>query len=207
MADDPGFQYVFEPGTDPRFTLLVLHGTGGDEHDLLPLARRLAPAAARLSPRGRVLENGMPRFFRRLAEGVFDEADLIERTHQLGGFVRDAAARHAFDPGRVIAVGYSNGANIAASLMLLEPAVLAGGVLFRAMPPLQPPSPPDLSRVRAFLSAGQRDPYSRRAEELARLLGDHGARVDFRWIDAGHELTQEDVERADEWLQVTSIGT
>lgn len=205
IANDLGFQHRWGPGTGERLTLLVLHGTGGDENDLVPLAHRLAPEAAILSPRGKVLENGMPRFFRRLAEGVFDEADLIERTHELAQFVQDAAERYAFDPERVVAVGYSNGANIAASLMLLEPGVLAGGVLFRAMPPLTPPSPPDLSPVRAFIAAGRLDPYSRRAEELARLLEQHGARVDLRWLDAGHELTPADVELAQEWLGLTAI--
>ena len=200
IANDLGFTHRFEPGTDPRFTLLALHGTGGDENDLVPLARRLAPDAAVLSPRGRVLENGMPRFFRRLAEGVFDEADLVARTHELARFVENAAARYAFDPSRVIAVGYSNGANIAASLMLLEPGVLAGGVLFRAMPPLTPPSPPDLRNVRALIAAGRHDPYSRHAEALAKSLRGFGAAIDLRWMEAGHELTPGDLAIAAEWL-------
>jgi len=197
---DPGFAHRFEPGTDARFTLLVLHGTGGDENDLVPLAQRVAPGAAILSPRGRVLENGMPRFFRRLAEGVFDEPDLIERTHELARFVREAAASYAFDPTRVVALGYSNGANVAASLMLLEPGVLAGGVLLRAMPPLTPPSAPDLSTTRALIAAGRHDPYSRRAEELATSLRGYGAKVDLRWMEAGHELTPADLAAAREWL-------
>ena len=199
-AADLGFVHRFEPGTDDRFTLLALHGTGGDENDLVPLAQRIAPGAPILSPRGRVLENGMPRFFRRLAEGVFDEADLIARTHELARFVGEAAQRYAFDPSRVIAVGYSNGANIAASLMLLEPNVLAGGVLFRAMPPLTPPSPPDLSQVRALIAAGRHDPYSRHADALAKQLEGHRAAVDLRWMEAGHELTPGDLAIAEEWL-------
>jgi len=202
--EDLGFVHRFEPGGGDRRTLLALHGTGGDEGDLIPLARMLAPAANVLSPRGRVLERGMPRFFRRLAEGVFDEQDLVLRTRELAGFVGLAAARYGFDPSRVIAVGFSNGANIAASLLLLEPGTLSGALLFRPMPPLQPPVPPDLSAVRVFMSAGRADPWSSRAEELARMLGDYGARVELRWIEAGHELTREDVDLAREWLDASA---
>lgn len=205
IANDLGFRHRFEAGTDERFTLLALHGTGGDENDMVPLARSLAPEAAILSPRGKVLENGMPRYFRRLSDGVFDEADLIERTHEMARFVREASARYAFDPERVVAVGYSNGANLAASLLLLDPGAVAGAVLFRAMPPIQPPAPPDLSKVRAFIAAGRHDPYSRRAEDLSKLLTGHGAKVDLRWLNAGHELTPTDVELAHEWLDLTAI--
>src|SRR6187397_432273 len=136
-----GFEHRFVPARPDgagRPPLLLLHGTGGDESDLLPLGEALAPGAAVLSPRGNVLENGMPRFFRRLAEGVFDEEDVIRRAHELADFVGAAAARHGFDPKRVIAVGYSNGANIAAAILLLRPGALAGAVLFRAMVPLVP---------------------------------------------------------------------
>src|SRR5687767_12070839 len=132
-------------------TLLLLHGTGGDEHDLLDLGRALNPRAALLSPRGQVLENGMPRFFRRLAEGVFDLDDLRQRTHNLAAFVAHASEAYQFDPQRVIAVGYSNGANIAASALLLHPQVLAGAVLFHAMVPLVPKELPDLRGVPVFM--------------------------------------------------------
>src|SRR6266849_404267 len=119
----PDLIHEFVPGDSER-TLLLLHGTGGNEHDLIPLGRELDPAAALLSPRGKVLENGMPRFFRRLAEGVFDEADVVRRANELADFVGAAAARYEFDPRHVTAVGYSNGANIAAAVLLLRPEVL-----------------------------------------------------------------------------------
>lgn len=207
IASDLGFAHRFEPGTDSRLTLLLLHGTGGDENDLIPLAARLAPGAAVLSPRGKVLENGMPRFFRRLAEGVFDEQDLVLRTRELARFIGDAAARYGFDPARVVAAGYSNGANIAAGLLLLEPGTLAGAVLFRAMPPLTPPAPPDLEGIPVLIHAGRRDPYSRRAEELASGLSGYGARAELRWMDAGHELVPEDLALAHDWLAQAKIGS
>lgn len=195
-----GFVHRYEPGRGDRRTLLALHGTGGDENDLIEVARALAPRAAVLSPRGPVLENGAPRFFRRLAAGVFDEADVAARARDLARFVRESADQRGFDPARVVAVGYSNGANIAAAVMLLEPLTLLGGVLFRAMPPLTPREPPDLSHLAVHLAAGRRDPYGVHAPALAQLLARHGARVDFAWTDAGHELTAADVERAQSWL-------
>jgi phospholipase/carboxylesterase len=141
------FVHVFTPGTTST-TLLLLHGTGGDERDLLPLGEMLLPGAAILSPRGQVLEHGMPRFFRRLAEGVFDEVDLRQRAGDLARFVASTAERHHFDARKVIAVGFSNGANIASALLLLHPGVLAGAILFRAMVPLVPDSPPSLESTR-----------------------------------------------------------
>ena len=134
MSTTPDFIHKFIPGTSGR-TLLLLHGTGGNESDLLPLGRALDPAAALLSPRGKILEHGMPRFFRRLAEGVFDEKDLILRTHELADFIAAAAVKYGFDPKQLIAVGYSNGANIAASTLLLRPGTLAGAALLRGMVP------------------------------------------------------------------------
>src|SRR5262249_25501268 len=140
------FIHRFEPappgGTDA--TLLLLHGTGGNENDLLPVGRAVAPHSALLSPRGRVLAHGMPRFFRRLAEGAFDHEDLVARTHELADFVAEAAKRYGFDAKRVIAAGFSNGANIAGSLMLLRPETLAGAILLRPMVPFEPKTPPDL---------------------------------------------------------------
>lgn len=182
--------------------LLLLHGTGGDETDLLALGETLAPGAARLSPRGKVLERGMPRFFRRLAEGVFDVPDLIERTGELAEFVRAAAAEYRFDPAAVYAVGYSNGANIAASLLLLHPGVLRGAVLFRAMVPLVPPSRPALEGIPVFVAAGRRDPIVPfpLTRQLADLLEDAGAEVAVHVEPAGHELTDGDVAAAREWL-------
>ncbi len=155
MNPPPDFIHHFAPGTSGR-TLLLLHGTGGTEMDMVPLGERLDPAAALLSPRGKSPENGMPRFFRRLAEGVFDEQDLIFRTHELAGFVEGAARTYNFDPRRVVAVGYSNGANIAGALLLLRPGILAGAALLRPMVPLVPAELPKLDGVPVLISAGMR---------------------------------------------------
>jgi predicted esterase len=188
---------------DESWTLLLLHGTGGDEDDLLELGRLLSPGAALLSPRGKVLENGMPRFFRRDAEGRFDREDLIRRTGELAGFLKAAAERYRFDPSRIVAVGYSNGANIAAALLLLKPAALAGAVLFHAMVPLQPADPPDLRGVPVFLAAGRLDGLipPEESKRLARLLESAGALVTMAWQPEGHQLTRAEAEAARQWLQ------
>src|ERR1700704_1175910 len=172
-------RFIPAPSGSLSRTLLLLHGTGGDENDMIPLGRDLDPTAALLSPRGQVLENGMPRFFRRLAEGVFDQEDVIRRAHELSDFVGAAAARYEFDPKRVTAVGYSNGANIAAAILLLRPEVLAGAVLFRAMVPLVPPVLPSLAHARILLSSGKQDPIVpvENAERLAAMLRQAGAEV------------------------------
>ena len=198
----PGWPHRFEPGPEAGATLLLLHGTGGNEDDLLGLGSALAPGVALLSPRGQVLENGMPRFFRRLAEGVFDEADLVRRTHDLAGFVREATSAYSLDSGRIWAVGFSNGANIAASLLLLEPELLAGAVMFRATVPITPGEVPDLASRAVLLSEGRSDPYvpTDRAEALAGLLRQAGADVTLEWREAGHGLTHEDVASASRWL-------
>jgi predicted esterase len=197
-----GHHHAWIPPTAQGPTLLLLHGTGGDETDLVPLGRMLLPGAGLLSPRGNVLENGMPRFFRRLAEGVFDEADLRDRTAELAGFVGDAAAAYGFDASNVVAVGFSNGANIAGSLLLLSPGTLKGAVLFRAMVPLRPPASPSLSGVRVLLSEGIRDPIVPRSEgeELARMLRAGGAEVELEWQEAAHGLVDEDIRAARDWL-------
>lgn len=195
------FAHRFLRGTSPA-TVLVLHGTGGNEDDLLPLARELAHGANLLSPRGQVLENGMPRFFKRLAVGVFDEADVIRRAAELTAFV-DAAARHyKFDAARVFALGYSNGANIAAAVMLLHPAALAGGVLLRAVLPLDPPSLPDLSSKPVLIAAGLDDPYAPRETvvALADRLKRSRAAVELRWHAAGHGLAREELPAVKEWI-------
>ena len=194
--------HVWVPAAGEAPTLLLLHGTGGDERDLLPLAEMLLPGAGVLSPRGNVLENGMPRFFRRLAEGVFDEQDLRARTAELAGFIGAAAAEYGFDAANVIAVGFSNGANIAASLLLLAPGTLKGAVLFRAMVPLRPERVPPLAGVRVLLSEGARDPIVPRSEgeELARLLRQGGADVTLEWQEAAHGLIESDLRTAREWL-------
>ncbi len=203
MAVD-SFIHRFVPGAAESPTLLLLHGTGGDEDNLLDLGRALSPGSALLSPRGKVLENGTtPRFFRRFAEGVFDEADLVARTHELADFVRDAAGRYGFDAGRVVAVGYSNGANIASATLLLRPEVLRGAVLLRAMVSLTAPVLPDLRGKGVFVAGGRHDPLVSPAntEKLADLLRRAGADLTLRWSEAGHQLTLSEIEAAHDWLE------
>jgi predicted esterase len=205
MTADLGFVHVFKPAQNPGApTLLLLHGTGGDENDMLPLGG-LSPGAALLSPRGKVLENGMPRFFRRLAEGVFDEEDLKTRAGELADFVKAAAAHYRFDPSRVIAMGFSNGANVASAMLLLRPGVLKGAVLFRAMVPLVPESRDEasLSGTRVVISNGRIDPIvsPEETDRLARLLQEQGADVEVHWQPAGHQLMPSDFAVAKTWLQ------
>ena len=203
MTTDLGFVHVFRPPASPGApVLLLLHGTGGNEHDLLPLAEMLSPGAGVLSPRGKVLERGMPRFFRRLAEGVFDLEDLDRRTRELARFVEQASAQYAFDRRTVIAVGFSNGANIAAATLLLEPSALAAAILFRAMVPLVPETLPTMRGVPVLLSNGRTDPLVslEQTEKLAALLRSGGAEVTVAWQAAGHELTPGDISQAREWL-------
>jgi predicted esterase len=200
-ARDLGFAHRFYPG-ESGVTLLLLHGTGGSEDDLVPLGRELAPGAAILSPRGKVSEYGAARFFRRLAEGVFDHEDLVFRTHELAGFVEAASDEYGFDPSKIVAVGYSNGANIAGSLMLLHPGLLRAAVLFRAMVPFEPEETPDLSGMPVFIAAGRRDQMipPQTTRRLAEILTEAGADLDLRWRDTGHGLTYEEVEEAKGWL-------
>jgi phospholipase/carboxylesterase len=200
-ARDLGFAHRFYPG-ESGVTLLLLHGTGGSEDDLVPLGRELAPGAAILSPRGKVSEYGAARFFRRLAEGVFDHEDLVFRTHELAGFVEAASDEYGFDPSKIVAVGYSNGANIAGSLMLLHPGLLRAAVLFRAMVPFEPEETPDLSGMPMFIAAGRRDQMilPQTTQRLAEILTEAGADLDLRWRDTGHGLTYEEVEEAKGWL-------
>ncbi|HVM35898.1 MAG TPA: alpha/beta hydrolase [Actinomycetota bacterium] len=197
-----GFTYRFEPGAPGGRTLLLLHGTGADENDLLPLGRMLDDKAHLLSPRGKVLEGGMPRFFRRFAEGVLDIDDLKKRTHELVDFIDAAAERHGFGRSRVVAVGYSNGANIAASTLLLRPDALDAAVLLRPMFPFEPEERPRLDGVDVFIASGRRDPLIEPgdADALARLLGDCGANVEHSWSDRGHPLGSDEVARAAEWV-------
>ena len=185
-------------------TLLLLHGTGGDENDLLPLGRTLLPGAAMLSPRGNVLEGGAPRFFRRLAEGVFDVDDLHRRTDELADFVEAASEAYGIDPRSLYAVGYSNGANIAGSMLLSRPAVLAGGVLFRAMVPFEPVAVPSLSGKRVLISAGKMDQMISPAgtERLTAILRGAGADVDLEWQPTGHGLTAGDLKVAQRFFGV-----
>jgi predicted esterase len=196
-------RHVHRPpqGDDP-LTLLLLHGTGATEHDLLPLGELLAPSARLLSPRGRVLERGMPRWFRRHAEGVFDLDDLRARAHELADWVEVAAESYDLDRSRVVAAGFSNGANIAGATLLLRPDTLRAALLFAPMLPFEPEELPDLSAVAVFLSAGRADPICppEQVERLAGLLTDAGAVVDLRWHGGGHQLTREHAELARDWL-------
>ncbi|WP_246725322.1 alpha/beta hydrolase [Beijerinckia sp. L45] len=195
------FIYRFEPGHDPAAPpLLLLHGTGGDENDLLDLGRLIAPGSALLSPRGKILEGGMPRFFRRLAEGIFDEADVIRRANELADFVAEAQALHGL--AAPVAVGFSNGANIAAAVLALRPDALAGAVLLRAMVPLSVMPPVDLAGKGVLLLTGTQDPIIP-ADNAARLAGDlnrAGATVDHKILPAGHGLSQADVDIAKTWI-------
>lgn len=198
------FTHVYHPPPAPGApTLLMLHGTGGNEHDLVPLASDLLPSAGVLSPRGKVLERGMPRFFRRLSEGVFDIEDLKQRTAELADFVAEAAEHYRFDASRVIAIGFSNGANIAASLVLLKPGVLHRAVLFRAMVPLVPDPLPIAASTSVLISNGRVDPLVPVAEteRLAALLGAVGLNVSVIWQQAGHQLVHDDITKAREWLE------
>jgi predicted esterase len=201
MRLQPDFIHEFVPGNSNR-TLLLLHGTGGNERDLIPLGRQLDPDASLLSPRGRILENGMPRFFRRLAEGVFDLEDLRTRTNELADFVAAAVRHYELAVNNVIGVGYSNGANIAASMLLLRPEIMHAGILFRAMVPLIPDKLPDLSSVRVWIGAGDQDPIvpASETQRLATLLRRSGADVTIRFANASHGLTSADIETARHWL-------
>jgi predicted esterase len=194
-------RYLDAPSASEH-TLLLLHGTGATEDDLIPLGRLLDPGANILSPRGKVLENGMPRFFRRLAMGVFDEEDLIARTHELADFVRAAGEHYGFDVGNVTAVGFSNGANIAASALFLEPDLLARAVLLRAMVPFERDQLPDLASKRVFVAGGRVDPMipQDQTEVLVKMLEKAGADVTLRWENAGHELMREEIDAARLWL-------
>jgi len=205
LRPQPDFIHEFVAGKSNR-TLLLLHGTGGNERDLIPLGRELDPNAALLSPRGKILENGMPRFFRRLAEGVFDLEDLKKRTHELADFVVAAADRYKIDIHNIVAVGYSNGANIAASMLLLRPEILSAAILFRAMLPLVPDQQPSLSSVSVLMTAGSVDPIipASSTKELVELLRRAGADVTIRFFQSGHQLVSDDVDLAREWL-TTSV--
>jgi predicted esterase len=194
-------RFIPAPETDSPLTLLLLHG--GDETDLLGVGRQLAPTAALLSPRGKVSENGAPRFFRRLAEGVFDLEDLRARTHELADFVGAAVQRYRLAADRIVAAGFSNGANIAASVLLLRPEILVGAVLFRPMVPLVPTPMPTLHGKPVLLAAGRRDPIVSpdETERLQRLLAQAGADVTLHWEQAGHGLTPVDIDAAQAWLE------
>jgi len=204
MTTDLGFIHRYVPAADPATadTLVVLHGTGGDENDLISIGQAIAPGAAILSPRGNVLENGAPRFFKRLAEGVFDPKEVRSRADELARFIRGAVVTYRLDPSRVYALGYSNGANIASTVMLVEPGVFRGSILLRPMLVYDPPEQNDLSDTAVFISAGRMDPIVpvESVEKLAKLFESAHSNVTVKWQLAGHSLVPSEVREASEWL-------
>lgn len=203
IADNSNRAYIQKDKKSNSLTLLLLHGTGGNEDDLIQVGQMISSTASLLSPRGKVLENGMPRFFRRLSEGVFDLDDLELRTKELSDFVKDASNIYRFDINKTVAVGFSNGANIAASLLLSYPETLRGAILFRAMVPFIPDSPPNLSDKQVLLSAGMFDPIvsESQTQNLFDLLEKSGANVTLKWQQqSGHNLTESDILYSKEWL-------
>lgn len=197
-------QHIFKQGTDQDAPiLLLLHGTGGTERDLLPIAEMISPQASVLGVRGNVSENGMPRFFRRLAEGVFDEEDLIFRTKELNDFIDEMAEKYQFNRKNVLAIGYSNGANIAASLIYHHDQALNGAILLHAMVPRRGVQIPDLTNTSVFIGAGTNDPLIPPAEtkELADELRNANADVTEHWENAGHQITRDEIVKAKEWYE------
>ena len=202
MSNDLGFIHRFVPGRDPERPLLLLHGTGGDENDLIPLADRVAPGATLLSPRGKVLENNAwPRFFRRGPDGVWDRDDFKAATADVAGFV--TKARITYGIGKPIALGYSNGGNVAWSLLFKEPSLLAGAVILRAALPFDPRPVPALDGIPVLLIAGQYDELISidHANALATLLKEAGAKLNHHVLRAGHPLTGEDLVLVSQWLR------
>jgi predicted esterase len=204
MTEDLGFIHRFVPAGDSASgeTVIVLHGTGGNENDLIGIGQAIAPGAAIISPRGNVLENGAPRFFRRLAEGVFDPKEVRSRAQDLARFIRAAVVTYRLNATRVFALGYSNGANVASTVMLVEPGVLEGAILFRPMLVYEPTEKNDLSGSAVFISAGRMDPIVPTAsvQKLAELFESAHAEVTLKWQLASHNLVPSEVREAAEWL-------
>ena len=206
MTEDLDYVHRFVPATDPTAseTLLVLHGTGGDENDLVGIGESIAPGAAILSPRGNVSENGAPRFFKRLAEGVFDPKEVRSRAEELARFIRAAITKYSLDGNRIFALGYSNGANIASTVMLVEPELLQGAILLRPMLVYEPSERADLAGSAVFISAGRIDPIATvsSVKRLAELLQSMGAEVTLEWQQAGHNLLPSELREGAEWLSL-----
>ena len=204
MSEDLGFVHRFLPAEKPglRETLIVLHGTGGTENDLVGIGQTVAPGAAILSPRGNVLENGARRFFKRLAEGVFDPKEVRSRADELARFIRAAISSYSLDATRIYALGYSNGANIASTVMFIDPDLLQGAMLFRPMLVFEPDEKRDLSESRVFISAGRMDPIVpvSSVERLVELFEESRAEVTLKWQPGGHSLAPSEVREAAEWL-------
>jgi phospholipase/carboxylesterase len=204
MTGDLGFIHRFVPAEDKTSAemLVVLHGTGGDENDLIGIGQAIAPGAAILSPRGNVLENGAPRFFKRLAEGVFDPKEVRSRGEEVARFIRAAISKYALNPARIFALGYSNGANVASTVMFVEPGLLQGAILFRPMLVFEPDERPNLSGAGVFVSAGRMDPIVpvKSVERLVELFEASRAEVTLKWQLAGHNLLPSEVREAADWL-------
>ena len=204
MTEDLGFIHRLVPAEDSASgeTLIVLHGTGGDENDLIGIGQTLAPGAAILSPRGNVLENGASRFFRRLAEGVFDPKEVRSRAEELARFIRAAIIKYGLDSTRIYALGYSNGANVASTVMFIEPRLLQGAILFRPMVVFEPEEKNDLSGTSVFISAGRVDPIVpvSSVEGLVELFESRHAEVTHKWQLTGHNLVPSEVREAADWL-------
>ena len=204
MTDDLGFIHRFVPAEDSASgeTLIVLHGTGGDENDLIGIGQTIAPGAAILSPRGNVTESGAQRFFKRLAEGVFDPKEVRSRAEELARFIRAAITKYGLDASRIYALGYSNGANIASTVMFIDPGLIQGAILFRPMLVFEPVEQNDLSGSSVFISAGRMDPIVpvSSVERLAQLFESRHAEVTLKWQLAGHNLVPSEVREATDWL-------
>jgi len=202
--EDINMKHIFYKGKDiTKPVFLLLHGTGGNEHDLLPIAERIDEDASILSVRGNILENGMPRFFKRIAEGVFDEEDLIYRTEELYNFLNYAAKKYDFNRHNIIAIGYSNGANIAASLLFHYEDALKGAILHHPMVPRRGIQIPNLVGKSVFIAAGKNDPIcaAKESEDLAALLRNAHADVQLFWLNGGHQLVSEEVDEAKKWYE------
>lgn len=196
--------HKFIKGTNPtKPTLLLLHGTGGDENDLIPVGKMIDADANILSVRGEVIENGMPRFFKRLAPGVFDEQDLMYRTSQLHDFIDQASKTYDFDRSDVIAIGYSNGANIAANMLMQIPYSLSGAILMHPMLPRQGGAVPSLKGIQVLITAGNNDPIVplQSTQALKKVLDDHEASVSLSWFKFGHKLSSEEMQFVIKWYQ------
>ncbi|OAB36068.1 alpha/beta hydrolase [Paenibacillus glacialis] len=196
-------KHIFKQGSDVSApTLVLFHGTGGTEHDLLPIGEMISPASSILSVRGNVLENGMSRFFRRLAEGVFDEVDLVNRTHEVYSFLDEASKEYGIDRRNMVAVGYSNGANIIASLLFHYEDAFKGAILHHPMVPLRDKVLPDLSGIPVFMGAGRNDMLcsAQESEDLQSMLAGAGAITDLHWENNGHQLSRTEIDAAGEWF-------
>lgn len=196
------FVHIFKKGNG-KTTFCLLHGTGGDENDLVPIARSIDPHAGVIGIRGNVSENGMNRFFRRHAEGVFDQEDIILQSGNMMAFLQKAAAHYEFTLQHTTFLGYSNGANIATSVLFLHPQIVQSAILLRPMLTLVPDIAPDLSGHKIFIAAGLHDGLVpvEHTNKLADLYRTYGAVVELAWLNAAHGLTREDIEKAKIWYK------